>query len=199
MFSTYVELKKEFKLYNEMNEVVTSFDVEIDKETALISYDTKEQFRRQGFASLGLNLLKETLSKDNRILFFELIDLSGDYSRKVAENAGFFSPSNSLNYYVALNARAEEFVNEGLHNVEASSIQLKKLKRNLEKISSLRQSEKKAKEKMHEKLEQLLQEKELIEPGEYKDSIEAEISHIQKIVMASKENEKKTSQAPGKK
>lgn len=182
---------KEFKLCNEENEYIVSFDVEIEKETALISYDTKEEFRHQGFASLGLNLLKEILFDDN-ILFLELIDLSGDYSRKVAENAGFFSPSNSLNHYIALNPRAEEIVNNRIHDLDPNLAQFKKGKKQLEKINYNRHKEDIAREKMHNKLEQLMKQNELIEPGDYKKSIEAEISHLQKILMTSQKEEKKT-------
>lgn len=88
---------------NENNEQIVSFDVEINKEIALISYETKESFRNQGYASKGLTLLRDTLFSNNSILFLELINLSGDYSRKVAENAGFFSRSNNLDYYICLN------------------------------------------------------------------------------------------------
>lgn len=83
---------KTFKLYTEIGgklDVTTSFDVEINKETDLISYETKEKYRHQGYASKGLNLLRDTLFSDDNILFLELINLSGDYSRKVAENGGF--------------------------------------------------------------------------------------------------------------
>lgn len=181
---------KQFKLCNENNDCIVSFDVEVNKETALISYETKEEFRNQGFASRGLNLLKEVLFNGG-ILFLELINLSGDYSRKVAENAGFFSPSNSLNYYVSLNPNAEEIVNNKLHDLEPNSAQLKKLKKQLEKISNMRLGENRAKENLHNKLEQLLQEREFCEPGDYKNSIEDEISHIQKIIFGSQDIEKK--------
>ncbi len=49
-----------FKLCDENNEEIVSFDVEINKETALISYETKENYRHQGYASIGLSLLRDT-------------------------------------------------------------------------------------------------------------------------------------------
>ncbi len=62
---------KEFKLCNKNNEQIVSFDVELNKGTALISYETIEKFRNNGFASYGLNLLKDFLFGDNNILFLE--------------------------------------------------------------------------------------------------------------------------------
>lgn len=55
---------KTFELCNDDGDKVASFDVEIEKETAIISYETEKQFRNMGFASLGLNLLKNTLFSD---------------------------------------------------------------------------------------------------------------------------------------
>lgn len=183
---------KTFKLCNEKNEYIVNFDVEINKETALISYDTKEKFRNKGFASRGLNLVKEVLFSDNSILFLELINLSGDYSRKVAENAGFFSPTNTINYYISLHPHAKEIVNDRLCNLDVSSVGYKNSKKQLNRINSLRIRESIAKEKLRSKLEQLLQERELVESGDYKDYIEAEISHLQKILVVSEDVEKKT-------
>lgn len=174
---------KEFKLCNERNEHIVSFDVEINKETALISYETKESFRHQGYASKGLNLLNDTLFSNDSILFLELINLSGDYSRKVAENAGFFSPNNTPDYYVFLNPRAEEIINEKLNTLDASSQIYKKAQRQMDKVSNLRRRENFAKEKMHAKLEQLLYEKELTESEEYRKVLESEINHLQKILI----------------
>lgn len=113
-----VQVKDDFKLYNENNEEIASFWVEYNKDIALISYETKEEFRHKGIASKGLNLLKEVLFNEKNILFLELINLSGDYSRKVAENAGFFSPYHTLDYYISLNPRAEEIVNEKLFKLQ---------------------------------------------------------------------------------
>ena len=66
---------KTFKLCNLTGSQIVSFDVEIDKETALISYETQEKFRNKGYASKGLNLLKDVLFNDDNILFLELINL----------------------------------------------------------------------------------------------------------------------------
>lgn len=181
---------KEFKLCNERNEHIVSFDVEINKETALISYETKEGFRHQGYASKGLNLLNDTLFSNDSILFLELINLSGDYSRKVAENAGFFSPNNTLDYYVLLNPRAEEIINEKLNTLDASSQIYKKAQRQMDKVSNLRRRENFAKEKMHTKLEQLLYEKELTESEEYRKVLEAEINHLQKILIGQQDTKR---------
>ena len=111
---------KEFKLCNDDGDIIVSFDVEISNETALISYETREEFRNQGFASLGLNMLKNILFSDTGILFLELINLSGDYSRKVAENAGFLSPNYSIDYYILLNSDAEIIIDEQIHQLNPS-------------------------------------------------------------------------------
>lgn len=166
---------KEFKLCNLNNEKIVSFDVELNKETALISYETKEKFRNMGFASYGLNLLKSILFSDKNILFLELINLSGDYSRKVAENAGFFSPTNTPNYYVCINPEALEIVNE---RIDGGRKELKLL----DKINRLRDSEEKAKMKMLEKLNQLLEYREITDDQEYIKEIEAEIGHLERIL-----------------
>lgn len=168
-----IEDKERYKLCAG-NETIVDFWVEINKDTALISYETKEAFRHKGFCSLGLNLLKQELFNDNSILYLELIHLSGDYSRKVAENAGFFSPSNSFEYFISINPRAEEIIegDETLANKES------------EKLRNRRQAEIHAKEKLQNKLDSLLKEKELDDemPSEYKKYIESEISHLEGIL-----------------
>lgn len=186
-----VQIEDDFQLYNENDEKIVSFDVEWNKETALISYVTKEKFRNKGFASYGLNLLKEVLFNDKNILFLELINLSGDYSRKVAENAGFFSPYNTLDYYICLNPHAEEIINGRLCSLENSSNMNNNSQKLLNKIKNLRIRENKSKEKMHNKLEQLLQQRELIEESDYKKYIESEINHLERILKISQDIEKK--------
>ena len=62
-------------------------------------------------------MLKNNLFSDTGILFLELINLSGDYSRKVAENAGFFSPNHCIEYYISLNPNAEIIIDEQTHQL----------------------------------------------------------------------------------
>jgi len=180
-----------FRLYNENNERVVSFFVEIDKETALISYETKESFRNQGYASKGLILLKDALFNNNSILFLKLINLTGDYSRKVAENAGFFSRTNNLNYYVCLNLHAVEIINDKLSRLDISSVEYKNTQELLKKANAWRRSENKAKQKLQDKLNYLLEVLEIEEPGDYKDWIKSEISHLEKILAGLQDIEKK--------
>ena len=182
---------KEFKLCNDEGNKIVSFDVEINKETALISYETKQEFRNKGFASLGLNMLKDVLFSDSNILFLELINLSNDYSRKVAENAGFFSPTHSINYYITLNPNAEIIIDEELHRLDPSSTEYRKKQNVLKKIKCLRISEARSKEELKIKLKQLLQQAEVVELGDYKKYIETEINHLQNILGESHYNKKR--------
>lgn len=163
-------------------EVITSFDVEINKETALISYETKEKYRHQGYASKGLNLLRETLFSDSNILFLELINLSGDYSRKVAENAVFFSRYGSLDYWVSLNPNAEQLINDKLQSLDISSTKYKRTHKLLDKAETLRKVETLSKQKMQAKLNSLLQQREVEDNEDYKNSLEVEINHLQGIL-----------------
>ena len=179
---------KTFELCNDDGDKVASFDVEIEKETAIISYETEKQFRNMGFASLGLNLLKNTLFSDSNILFLQLINLSSDYSRKVAENAGFFSPTHSINYYITLNPDAEIIIYELFKQLDPSSTEYRKKQYLLKKIKRLRISEARSKEELKIKLKQLLQQAEVVELGDYKKYIEDEINHLQNILGKSQDN-----------
>ena len=179
---------KTFELCNDDGDKVASFDVEIEKETAIISYETEKQFRNMGFASLGLNLLKNTLFSDSNILFLQLINLSSDYSRKVAENAGFFSPTHSINYYITLNPNAEIIIDELFKQLDPSSTEYRKKQYVLKKIKRLRISEARSKEELKIKLKQLLQQAEVVELGDYKKYIEDEINHLQNILGKSQDN-----------
>lgn len=181
---------KTFKLCNLTGSQIVSFDVEIDKETALISYETQEKFRNKGYASKGLNLLKDVLFNDDNILFLELINLSGDYSRKVAENAGFFSRSGNLDYYVLLNPLAEQILNDRLNFLDVSSVKSKKTHQLLEKVKNLRQVEFFSKQKMQAKLDELLQQREVVDSVDYKEYIESEINHLQKVLIDSQDIKK---------
>lgn len=181
---------KTFKLCNLTGSQIVSFDVEIDKETALINYETQEKFRNKGYASKGLNLLKDVLFNDDNILFLELINLSGDYSRKVAENAGFFSRSGNLDYYVLLNPLAEQILNDRLNFLDVSSVKFKKTHQLLEKVKKLRQVEFFSKQKMQAKLDELLQQREVVDSVDYKEYIESEINHLQKVLIDSQDIKK---------
>ena len=145
----------EYKLKNKDGKILTSFSVEWNKTNALISYETDENYRNQGYASLGLNMLKQELFSTNHALTLELINLSGDYSRKVAENAGFFSPYGSINYYVAINPAAEEIIESQLLRAQADSTSYTRLQKLLNRIRSLKKAQKNDKLKKQEKLEAL--------------------------------------------
>ena len=186
------ENSEDFKLCNEEGVKIANFYIETNKETALISYDTQESFRHQGYASKGLNLLKDTLFNDGNILFLELIHLSGEYSRKVAENAGFFSRSNNLEYYICLNPRAEQILNDRLSSLDITSAEYKSTQKLLKKAQTLRCAENSAKQKLQDKLDELLKLSEIIEPGDYKKSIDTEIRHLQKILATSQDIKSKS-------
>lgn len=178
---------KQFKLCDESDKKIGNFYVEVDKETALISYDTEEEFRHQGYASKGLNLVRDNLFSDDNILFLELINLTSDYSRKVAENAGFFSKSGNLDYWVLSNPRAEEIVNNRLNSLDVSSPEYKKANRLLNKARIWQEAANKAKEQLHNKLESLLQQRDLEDedmPDNYKNYLNSEIHHLQGILPA---------------
>jgi uncharacterized protein (DUF342 family) len=133
-------------------------------------------------------MLKDILFSESDILFLNLIDLSSDYSRKVAENAGFFSPSNSLDYYVSVNPKAEIIIDDLLQKSDQSSTNYKKVQRLQKKLRRLRNIERQRKEIMKNKLESLLQEVEIVESDDYKRLIESEIHHIQNILGDSQNN-----------
>ena len=181
----------DFKLCNEMGVQIVGFDVEISKETAFISYETQESFRNQGYASKGLILLRDTLFSDDSILFLGLINLSGDFSRKVAENAGFFSRSGNLDYYICLSPHAEQIINDRLSSLDISSFEYKRTQRIFEKVQTLRHAENRAKQKLQDKLDELLQIRELEEPDDYKKYVESEINHLERILAVSQDIEKK--------
>ncbi len=124
---------------------------------------------------------------NDNILFLELIHLSGDYSRKVAENAGFFSRSGNLEYYICLNPHAEQIINGRLKSLDISSVEYGRTPRLLEKTQTLRHNENTEKQKLQEKLDELTQIRELEVQGEYKVYIESEISHLQKILTNSQD------------
>ena len=172
----------EYKLKNTNGEVITSYSVEWNKTNALISYETSEKYRNQGYASLGLNMLKKELFTNNRALTLELINLSGDYSRKVAENAGFFSPHDSMNYYVTINPFAEEVVESKLLECESDSKLYSQLQRLLQRIKSLKKAQRKSRIKMQEKLKGLKEIVEIADNEEYKKELMAEITHLDGII-----------------
>lgn len=118
----------------------------------------------------------------------QLINLSSDYSRKVAENAGFFSPTHSINYYITLNPDAEIIIYELFKQLDPSSTEYRKKQYVLKKIKRLRISEARSKEELKIKLKQLLQQAEVVELGDYKKYIEDEINHLQNILGKSQDN-----------
>lgn len=171
----------DYKLKSESDEEISSYTVEINKETALISYETNTAYRNQGYASLGLNLLKSELFKTNRILVLELINLSGDYSRKVAENAGFFSPHNSINYFVALHPFAENIVEKSMQQFERGTPEYSKQEKLLQRMRTLRKYQKKAHIRLANKLVSLKEEVKLTDDENYKKNLNDEIKHIERI------------------
>lgn len=172
----------EYKLKNENNEEISSYTVERNKGKALISYETKEAFRKQGYASLGLNLLKDELFRDNRTLLLELINLSGDYSRKVAENAGFFSPNNSIDYFITLHPFAEDIVERRMQQLEKESVEYIRQERLLQRLRSLRQQQQNAQKRLLDKLNSLKAEEKVTTDERYRKDINAEIRHIERIL-----------------
>lgn len=173
---------EDYKLKSKADEEISSYSVERDKEKALISYETNVAFRNQGYASLGLNLLKRELFKENRTLILELINLSGDYSRKVAENAGFFSPHNSINYFVALHPFAEEIVERNMQQFERGTLEYSKQERLLQRMRNLRKQPKKANTRLADKLASLKTQLELEDDENHRINLKSEISHIERIL-----------------
>ena len=174
----------EYKLRNKDGEDVTSYSIEWDKPKiiALISYETGERYRNHGYASIGLNMLKNELFINYGALILELIDLSGDYSRKVAENAGFFSPCNSLDYFVAINPAAEKVLLGKLQQFSSDSKLNMQLQRLLARIRSLKKIQISSRIKMQEKLDGLRQTLELADDEEYKKQLLIEIAHLEGVV-----------------
>jgi len=173
------EKAEEFALYNESGEIVTRFTVEYEKEKAIISYDTKPEFQNRGYASKGLNLLKKKLFEGNQIFILELIDLSGEYSQNVAENAGFFS-RGSLNCYQTIHPYAEEILESQMISISSEDTRHKKL---LEKIRGMRRIQNMAKQKLADELEMLkgLEKRNDLDE-EYRQRIEKRIKHLERIV-----------------
>lgn len=181
----------DYKLKSESGEEISSYTVERNKEKALISYETNAAFRNQGYASLGLNLLKSELFKTNRTLVLELINLSGDYSRKVAENAGFFSPHNSIDYFVALHPFAEDIVERSMQQFEIGTPRYSKQEKLLQRMRTLRKQQKEAHIRLVNKLASLKTQVELTDDDNYKRNLNDEIRHIERILsnLPQKDNE----------
>lgn len=175
------EKVSDYKLKSESDEEISSYTVEINKEKALISYETNTAYRNQGYASLGLDLLKSELFKTNRTLVLELINLSGDYSRKVAENAGFFSPHNSINYFIALHPFAENIVEKSMQQFERGTPEYSKQERLLQRMRVLRKQQKEAHIRLANKLDSLKEEEKSTDDENYKKNLNDEIRHIERI------------------
>ncbi len=176
------ESEDEYILKNENGEAITSYYVEWNETTALISYETNKKYRNQGYASYGLNILKNELFTKRQALILELINLSGDYSRKVAENAGFFSPSNSIDYYVTINPFAEEIIERKIRECQSDSKNYRQLQRLLERIKSLKKAQRTSMDKMQEKLNSLKKDAELTDDEKFKERLMDEIAHLEGIV-----------------
>lgn len=179
--------EEEFALCNENGDILTRFSVEYEREKAIISYDTKPDFQNKGYASKGLNLLKKKLFESNKIFILELINLSGEYSQKVAENAEFFPRGISLNCYQTIHPYAEEILERQIASISTEDNRGKKL---LEKIRGIRKIQNNAKQKLADELDTLIRrenEEDLDE--EYRQRIEKRIKHLEKIVDNSIERE----------
>jgi len=59
----------------------------------------------------------------------------------VAENAGFFSRSIGMIYYISINPNAEQILNSRLNSIDPSLVSFRKNQRLLEKVNALRQAE----------------------------------------------------------
>lgn len=176
------ESEDEYILKNENGEAITSYYVEWNETTALISYETNKKYRNQGYASYGLNILKNELFTKRQALILELINLSCDYSIKVAENAGFFSQSNSIDYYVTINPFAEEIIERKLRECQSDSKNYRQLQRLLERIKSLKKAQRTSMDKMQEKLNSLKKDAELTDDEKFKEQLMDEIAHLEGIV-----------------
>lgn len=181
------EKAEEFALCNENGEILTRFTVEYEREKAIISYYTKPNFQNNGYASKGLNLLKKKLFESNRIFILDLINLSGEYSKNVAENAGFFS-HGSLDLYQTIHPHAEEILERKITSTSGDDKRYKKI---LEKIRGMRKIQNKAKQKLADELLYMYRLREDIEEtdDEYRKRIEKRIKHLEKIVDNSIERE----------
>lgn len=178
--------EEEFALCNENGDTLTRFSVEYEREKAIVSYDTKPDFQNKGYASKGLNLLKKKLFESNKIFILELINLSGEYSQKVAENAEFFSRGSSLNCYQTIHPCAEEILERQMASSSTEDNRYKKL---LEKIRGMRKIQNNAKQKLADELDTLRRTNEENLDEEYKQRIEKRIKHLEKIVDNSIERE----------
>lgn len=176
------EKNLDYKLKNDNDDEISSYSVEKQNASALISYYTNPDFRNQGYASMGLNLLKSELFKSNHTLILELINLSGDYSRKVAENAGFFSPHNSIDYYVTLHPFAEEIVETSMQRFEKGTSEYARMEKLLKRVRTLRKQQRAAQTQLVNKLNSLKVEAEAVDDESYKKYLNDEITHIERLL-----------------
>lgn len=75
--------------------------------------------------------------------------------------------------------------------LDTSSAEYKKTQRLFEKTQTLRRGENRAKQELQDKLDGLLQIRELAESGDYKKQVESEINHLKRILAVSQDIEKK--------
>jgi len=130
--------------------------------------------------------LKKKLFESNKVFILELINLSGEYSQKVAENAEFFSRGISLNCYQTIHPYAEEILERQMASINTEDSRCKKL---LEKIRGMRKIQNNAKQKLADELDRLRRENEEDLDEEYRQRIEKRIKHLEKIVDNSIERE----------
>lgn len=167
------EEQEEIKLVNESNEILTSFSIEFNaKNQALISYETEPNHQHKGYASIGLDMVANYLFKKG-IIVLELIDLTGDYSRKVAENAGFYEVGSGLTCFRRVNPEAELIApNEKWIN----------------KIEGYRNKERKYIEKLAMKLSSLKEMLAIENDSSRKKEIEEEIMHLERVLNSRNES-----------
>lgn len=104
---------KTFYLYDD-GKKVSSYDVEYCRGggRVIISMATDPSYRKRGYATNGLILLKEKLFKEG-VCIIEGINLSGDISKMAFESAGFFPRTiESIDSYVILNPDADSIADD---------------------------------------------------------------------------------------
>lgn len=150
---------------------------------ALISYVTIESKRNNGYASIGLTLLRDRLFQEG-FCILEAIDISGEYSKRALENAGFFATSkDSLDNFVSLNPNAEEIISEQMLRSFKDSRQARYIELLYKEVLRLRFRKTQAYLEMHQRLLSCKESLELIDDNsQYKQTIEGEIRHLERAL-----------------